>query len=97
MWFMCSVLDCLPANGQRCFCFGYKTFCCKEDMDDSPEWHEVIFTFEISSYRLKKEIPIDIEESIIEEIKVIEFWEIYPISEDDNDHVIGVTKWKLLG
>lgn len=89
-----SVLQRLPDDRQRVKCFGHKTFCCKEDMDDEPAWHEVVFQFDISSYRLKKEMPEDVEESVIQEISVVESWDL---DEGDFDgHVIGVTKWKRI-
>lgn len=89
-----SVLCALPSPGQRVMCFGYKTFCCKEDMDDKPEWHKVVFSFDVTSYRLKKEMPEDIEDSVIEEIHTVENWDL---DEGEFDgHVIGVTKWKRL-
>lgn len=71
-----SVLERLPNNEQRCLCFGYKTFCCKEDMDDDPEWHEVTFIFHIWTYKLKKEFPEDIEESVLEKSEIKEDWKI---------------------
>lgn len=89
-----SVLQRLPDDRQRVMCFGHKTFCCKEDMEDEPAWHEVIFRFVLSSYSLKKEMPQDIEESVLQEISIVETWDL---DEGDFDgHVIGVTKWKRL-
>jgi|SRR5580693_1879840 hypothetical protein len=89
-----SVLEWLPDDRQRVMCFGYKTFCCKEDMEDEPAWYEVIFRFIVSSYRLKKEMPEDVEESVMEEIKVVECWDLDERAFDG--HVIGVTKWKRI-
>lgn len=89
-----SVLTVLPNNGDRCLCYGYKTFCCEQDMDDEREWHEVTFSFEFSSYKLKKELPEHPEDSVLEYYHAIESWDI---SEDFCDgRVIGVTKWKHL-
>ena len=85
----------LPNDFQRCLCFGYATYCCKEDMDEIPDWHQVIFKFYISSYKLKNSIPIDPEESILEEYSMREAWEM---DEDEpKRHVIGVTLWKNNG
>lgn len=94
-----SILTCLPDNGQRCYCFGHKTYCCVEDMDDEREWHEVIFSFCISSYKLKKEIPSDPEDSILDSYTIAEDWDI--VGQEDlpygaREYVIGVTKWKPL-
>lgn len=61
-------------------------------MDEEPDWHEVAFSFIISVYRLKKEIPKDPEETILEYATVEEMWECGP--EFPDGHVIGVTKWK---
>jgi len=84
----------LPDNGQIVFCFGHHTHCCKEDMDEKPDWHKVTFTFEVSSYKLKNEIPKDPEESILEYYKIYEHWNC---GEDFSDgFVIGVSKWKSI-
>ncbi len=84
--------SCLPNNGQKCLCFGHKTYCCSIDMEKIPDWHEVTFSFMISSYKLKEEIPIDPEESILKDYKIVEIWDIgYKCCDG---HVIGVTKWK---
>lgn len=89
-----STLKRLPDHEQKCLCFGHKTFCCKEDMDDEPNWHEVTFKFHIASYKLKHEFPEDLEASILEKCSIYELWEI---GEDPHEgHVIGVTKWKYL-
>lgn len=90
-----SVLVILPDDGQKCLCFGHKTFCCREDMEDSPRWHEVEFKFLISSYKIKKSFPEDIEESILEYAKVVEIWKCLDPEETEN-HVIGVTVWRKI-
>jgi hypothetical protein len=89
-----SVLEWLPNDRERVMCFGHKTYCCIEDMEDEPAWHEVIFRFVMSSYRLKKQMPEDLEESVMQDIRVVESWDM---DEGDFDgHVIGVTKWKKI-
>lgn len=82
----------LPNDGEKVLCFGHKTFCCTEDMDQEPAWHEVTFKLIVSWYKLKKEIPNDPEESIILEHSIFEQWKI----EHEGTHIIGVTKWKRL-
>ena len=84
-----STLKVLPDHGEKCLCFGHKTYCCKEDMEKDAAWHEVIFKFKISLYKLKDKFPDDVEESILEAYKIYEKWQI-----DDESFVIGVTKWK---
>ena len=91
-----SVTDKLPNNGQKCLCFGHKTYCCKEDMEDKPTWHEVIFKFHISSYMLKSNIPKDPEETILSGINIYEIWECADNEIDEPGHIIGVTEWKPL-
>lgn len=86
------VNKCLPENGEKVLCYGYHTYCCKSDMDDEPNWHEVTFKINFSSYKLKKEIPKDPEETIFEYYNVLEEWSCGP--EFTDGHVIGVTKWK---
>lgn len=88
-----STLTRFPEIGEKCLCFGYKTFCCKEDMDEKPEWHEVIFQYSIS-YRLVDEFPADIEDSLLAAYEMSEWWEIIDDQESQPAHVIGVTKWK---
>ena len=89
-----SVLKWLPKNGERVLCYGYHTYCCKEDMEKKPQWHEVTFKLDFSYYKLKKEIPSDPDESIIEDSKIVESWDC---GDDFSDgEVIGVTKWKFL-
>lgn len=87
-----SVTDRLPDNGRRVLCFGHMTYCCELDMVQNPEWHEVTFNFDISSYRLKKTVPDDPEESILQEYKMKENWKCG--SESIDGHVLKVTKWK---
>ncbi len=91
-----SVTERLPDNGQRVLCYGNKTFCCDCDMEKEKDWHEVKFIFNISSYRLKKEIPEDPMATILDTYEVYEGW----LFDEDNDgmqeHVIGVTKWKKI-
>lgn len=87
-----SVLERLPDDGQRVMCFGHKTYCCAQDMDNQPDWHEVTFSFDVSSYKLMKYFPLNIENSVLQEYEVKEHWEIG--SEFEDGYVIGVTKWK---
>lgn len=89
-----NVTQCLPDHGKRVMCFGHATFCCKEDMDEEAAWHEVTFTFDVGSYKLKKEIPLDPEESILQEYIIDEEWKIGPDFTDGQ--VIGVSKWKKI-
>ena len=89
-----SVTQCLPDNNQKVLCFGHHTHCCKEDMDENPDWHEVTFELDFYFYKLKKEIPTDPDESIIESSRIIESWTCGP--EFTDGKVIGVTKWKEL-
>lgn len=91
-----SVTERLPNNGQRVLCFGNKTFCCEEDMEKEKDWHEVTFKFNISSYRLKKEIPESPEETILDCYEVYEGWIVQEEEYGAEEHVIGVTKWKKL-
>lgn len=81
----------LPNNNERVLCFGHKTYCCECDMEEEPAWHEVTFKFCVSSYKLKKQIPEDKEESILDEYTVCENWEIG--SDFMDGQVIGVTEW----
>lgn len=83
----------LPDNGKKVLAFGFRTFCCKLDMDDEAKWHEVIFSFEVSRYKLKKEMPEDIEDSILEEYTMLEHW---TFDKEEPSHLVGVTKWKYL-
>lgn len=91
------VTQILPDNREKVMCFGHETFCCKEDMEKEAAWHEVTFEMVISSYGLKKEIPLCPEESILRCYTVTENWNI-DYDEQDQDQmgrsVIGVTKWK---
>lgn len=94
-----NITESLPDNGEKCFCFGHKTFCCVDDMDQEPDWHEVVFSFCINSYTLKKQIPEDPEDSILESYTISEDWEILgqeDVSYGGREHVIGVTKWKKI-
>ena len=91
-----SILKILPDDGMRCMCFGHLTYCCKLDMEEEPDWHEVIFRFHISSYRIKKEFPENPEDSVLERYIVREFWDADLTGNDQPCHVIGVTKWKRL-
>jgi hypothetical protein len=84
----------LPDPGQKVLCFGYKTICCELDMEPEAEWHEVTFRFVVNSYKLKKEIPKDLDESILEFCTVSEDWDLGEYA--DGSHLIGVTKWKRL-
>lgn len=90
-----SVTQWIPKDGEKCLAFGHKTFCCSEDMDENPEWHNVTFSFVLSEYKLKKEIPKDPEESILEFCKFVESWKVNDGEEPEN-HLIGVTKWKKI-
>lgn len=89
------VTQCLPNDGQKVLCYGHKTYCCVQDMEDECAWHEVVFKFTISTYRLKKEVPVDPEETILEEITFVECWDLFPTNQGYG-HVIGVSKWKQL-
>lgn len=88
-----SVLKVLPSHGDRCLCYGYKTYCCSLDMEDERDWHEVTFSFEMCTYKLKKELPEYPEETVLEYYNAVESW---TIGERGDGHVIGVTKWKHL-
>lgn len=81
----------LPNNGERVLCFGHKTYCCKEDMDKEPAWHDVVFEISIDSYSLKPTVPDDPEESILKSYNASECWHCF---DDKYYQVIGVTKWK---
>lgn len=85
-----SVLKRLPYNGERVMCYGHKTYCCQEDMEDEADWYEVIFELIMCSYKFKEEMPEDPEESVLARYKVSEFWGM----DSEPMHVIGVTKWK---
>lgn len=87
-----SVTQILPENEQVVMAYGHETICCSEDMDKEADWHMVKFRLHVSSYKLKKEMPFDIEESILETYQVTEEWE----GIDDGTHLIGVSKWKKL-
>ncbi len=89
------VLQRLPNNGQKVLCFGHRTTCCVEDMDEEPDWHEVKFSFRVLSYKLKDKMPQDLEGTVIENINVVERWNCGD-GEPGDDHIIGVTKWKKL-
>lgn len=89
-----DVTKSLPNNGERVLAYGFRTFCCAEDKEDEREWHEVVFSFQISSYKIKKEIPLEIEETILEMCECYENWEFD--DEEPFDHLIGVTKWKKI-
>ena len=94
-----SVLDKLPNNNEIVWCFGNATYCCKLDMEESPTWYLVKFSFDISSYKIKKEIPLDSDESILEDYKIVESWKIISDSKDveyPNERIINVIKWKKL-
>lgn len=88
------VTKCLPCDGETVLCFGHHTYCCKVDMDELPDWHEVTFRFVFSKYKLKKEIPSDPEESILEYYNCVEDWKCGP--EVSDGRIIGVTKWKKI-
>lgn len=87
-----NVTQSLPDNYKRVMAFGYRTFCCECDKEDERSWHEVIFSFQVSSYKIKKEIPADLMESILEKCECDEHWDFD--DEEPFDHLIGVTKWK---
>lgn len=87
-----NVTQALPDDRKRCLAFGYATYCCELDMDEQPDWHDVTFSIEWSSYKLKKEFPKDPEESILEFCESSEHWRL---NEDEPQrHLVGVTKWK---
>lgn len=87
-----SVLKWLPYNDQIVMCYGHKTYCCSEDMDEQAEWHKVKFHFSLQDYKIKDSIPEDPEESLLEYSTTVENWDLV----DADEHVIGVTKWKQL-
>ena len=92
-----SVLQRLPDPNQKVMAFGHRTFCCSCDMEKEPNWHECVFSFQVSSYKLKREIPHDLEDTILERISCYERWELSSKGEDQiEDHLIGVTKWKKI-
>lgn len=41
-----------PNENERVLCFGNKTYCCEEDMEDEPKWHLVKFKVSISSFKI---------------------------------------------
>jgi hypothetical protein len=51
-----SITEMLPDNGERVLCFGHLTFCCKEDMEEIPEWHEVTFSCKFDTSTIKWEV-----------------------------------------
>lgn len=89
-----SVTEALPNNGEKVLCFGHHTYCCEEDMDEKPDWHEATFELKVHEYKLKNTVPLDPEESILEYYKASESWDCGP--EFMDGRVIGVTKWKRL-
>lgn len=88
--------QCLPDDGQVVQCWGHKTYCCVEDMEETPDWHKVKFKFHVS-YRCKREMPSDIEDSVLEYYEVHESWSVFQEEPDQPEHVIGVTKWRTSG
>lgn len=82
------VLNRLPNDGQKCWAFGHKTFCCKEDMEEEPAWHEVTFKFVLSEYKIKENFPNDIEESVLQFCNFVERWIVD--GDEPHEHVIGV-------
>jgi hypothetical protein len=89
-----SVLKSLPNPGERVLAYGHHTYCCELDMDDEPDWHEVFFRFNIVFYRIKKAIPEDKGESILQEYELKEAWHTGTYHYDG--HLRGVTKWKRI-
>ena len=89
-----SVLQRLPDDGQVVMCFGHKIYCCKEDMDEDAQWHEVKFTMHVWDRKLKKIMPIDPEASVLESYTVKEHWEMVDEANEHPFHILGVTKWK---
>lgn len=89
-----SIVTCIPDDGQKVLCFGHKTCCCVEDMEEIPQWHEVIFKMNICEYKLKKEIPIDPEETILDCYSVREIWKVE--TDGQPEYIIGVTRWKKI-
>lgn len=87
-----SITKILPQNGQKVLCFGHKTCCCVEDMEEIADWHEVVFKMSVGEYGLKKIIPEDPEETILESYEVCEIWKVE--TDEQPEHIIGVTKWK---
>jgi len=89
-----SSLEGLPENGEKCLCFGYKTFTFTDETDENPDWHEVIFKYHIS-YKLHTEFPEDIQSSLLAYYEVLETWKVI-VENDRPSHIIGVTKWKRI-
>jgi hypothetical protein len=88
-----SVTKYLPDSGERVMAFGYKTFCCKSDMEKEAKWHEVIFTLDIIKYSKKDYIPEDVEESLIKDCTCSDNWTLV---DNSNNHLLGVTMWRYL-
>ena len=44
-----------PNENERVLCFGNKTYCCEEDMEDESKWHLVKFKIFISSFKVDQE------------------------------------------
>lgn len=84
----------LPENRQKVKCFGYLTHCCKKCMQKEMKVHTVIFKLDLEDIILKKQVPEDPEESILESYKVTESWQICDGSLAAQ--VIGVTEWREL-
>jgi hypothetical protein len=84
----------LPQDGAKVQCYGHATYCCEEDMEADPAWHDVIFNIVISSYTLKKELPKTSEDSIIENAKLQVVWNLIDEKDEFYTHVIKVTKWR---
>lgn len=89
-----KVTDILPKNRQKVKCLGHLTYCCKKCMQKEMKLHTVIFNLDLGDVLLKKQVPEDPEESILESYKVTESWQIC----DDSlgAQVIGVTEWMEL-
>lgn len=91
------VTEILPEEGQIVKCFGHKTLCCDLDMDKEPAWHVARFRFNVC-YLLKKQVPDDPRESIIEKCDVDATWKCLDDPEDvigmPSAEVLKVYKWK---
>ena len=85
------VTQMLPKDGQEVRAYGHQTWCCDLDMQPEKAWHRCVFRFHIAGYSLKKQVPENPEESILQKIDVREEWE-----GEDGTHIIGVTCWKKI-
>jgi hypothetical protein len=88
-----SVTEKLPRDMCRVRCFGYKQpFLRDRRIYKEPHWYEVYFSFTVKDCKLKKELPKDPRESILESCRVEESW----LAVHGDYCVIGVSKWKAI-